>query len=394
MFGPIARLLQWFYGFTGSFALSIALLTLAVMILVTPLTLKGTRSMIQMQRLQPEIKRIQNEFKGDRQRLNEELMKFYQANKINPVGGCLPMLIQAPVFGVLYRVVHKLTENCSQVQIDKATASVGRRCFAPGTIKPGTFGPSYIDQASDLWRALAGKTQMLSFGIDLSHSTVKQLGVSFGDAIPFMILILLVGVTSWYQQHQIMRRTKGQPSAMPAQQQMIMKFLPFMWPIFLLTLPTGLAVYALTSNLYRIAQQGFITRTMYHKTDEGTFAPRHGNKEIITTLSTEVPKAPVIPPKAKNRPLPSGRPGDTKPSSPKIPDPKNSGGKSPGEKNKNAKDSGSPVTPPKHRGGRGAAKDQSGGAERDSKPERPSPSGSMPKRAVPKPKPGSGRDKG
>jgi YidC/Oxa1 family membrane protein insertase len=333
-----------------------------------------------MQRLQPEIKRIQTEFKGDRQRLNEELMKFYQANKINPVGGCLPMLIQAPVFGVLYRVVHKLTENCSQEQIDKATETVGKRCFPPGVIKLDTFGPSYIDKASDLWRGLAGKTQMLSFGIDLSNSTVKQIGISFGDAIPFMILILLVGVTSWYQQHQIMRRTKGQPSAMPAQQQMIMKFLPFLWPIFLLTLPTGLAVYALTSNLYRIGQQGFVTRTMYHKTDEGSFAPRHGSKEIITTLSSEAPKAPVLPPKAKNRPAPTGKPA----------------GKPAGSKSSGSKDAAPKSPPSKASGTQGSGpKDSTDNGSRGGS-DRPAPSGSYPKRVVPKPKPkpGPGQDRG
>ncbi|MGD9793388.1 MAG: membrane protein insertase YidC [Acidimicrobiia bacterium] len=363
MFDLIATILQWFYGITGDFALTIAMLTLTVMVLVTPLTLKGTRSMIQMQRLQPEIKRIQNEFKGDRQRMNEELMKFYQANKINPVGGCLPMLIQAPVFAVLYRVVHKLTEECSAAQIASATAETGKRCFAPGIIKEGTFGPSYIDRASDLWSALAGKTQMLSFGIDLSHSTVKQIGIDFVEAIPFMILILLVGVTSWYQQHQIMRRTKGQPNSMPAQQQMIMKFLPFLWPIFLLTLPTGLAVYALVSNLYRIGQQGFITRTMFHKTDEGHFKPKPGTKEIITTVATEAPKTPVVPPKAKSRPAPTGKKGATP-----APKPAPSGKKDQGSSGKPA-----PNRP------------ASGNEAKKSPTNRPAPR--------PKPKPGSGRDK-
>jgi YidC/Oxa1 family membrane protein insertase len=323
MFQIIATILAWFYEVTGNYALAIGLLTLTVMVLLLPLTLKGTRSMIQMQRLQPEIKKLQTEFKGDRQRLNEEMMKFYQENKINPVGGCLPLLIQAPVFMVLYRVINKLTETCSPEQITSAASKVGNRCNAP-QIAADTFGPSYVERSTQLWKDLAGAKQMLSFGIDLSHSTVTQIGLSFVQAIPFMILILLVGVTSWYQQRQIMARTKGQPSPIPAQQQMIMKFLPFMWPIFLLIAPTGLAVYALVSNLFRIGQQALITRTMYHRHEDGTFRPAVGSSPIITrsTEVIEAPKVPPVPPKAKNRPNPRTTPPKSAPVARSGPAPK------------------------------------------------------------------------
>jgi YidC/Oxa1 family membrane protein insertase len=316
MFQIIATILAWFYELTGDYALAIALLTLTVMVLLLPLTLKGTRSMMQMQRLQPEIKKLQNEFKGDRQRLNEEMMKFYQQNKINPVGGCLPLLIQAPVFMILYRVIQKLTETCSAEQITGAAAKVGSRCNAP-QIAVNTFGPSYVERSTQLWKDLAGAKQMLSFGIDLSHSTVQQFGESFAEAIPFLALILLVGVTSWYQQHQVMARSKGQPSTMPAQQQMIMKFLPLMWPIFLLFAPTGLAVYALTSNLFRIGQQALITRTMYHRDADGMYQPAITGAPIITRSSevVDAPKAPPVPPKAKNRPNPRTTPPKSSPSS-------------------------------------------------------------------------------
>ena len=113
MFDAIATVLAWFYSLIPNYAVAIALLTLTVMVLLTPLTLKGTKSMLQMQRLQPEMKKIQQQYKGDRQKLNEELMKFYQENKINPLGGCLPLLIQMPVFIVLYRVLRRLTVICS-----------------------------------------------------------------------------------------------------------------------------------------------------------------------------------------------------------------------------------------------------------------------------------------
>jgi YidC/Oxa1 family membrane protein insertase len=312
VFQVIATILSWFYEITHSYAAAIGLLTLSVMVLLTPLTLKGTKSMIQMQRLQPEIKRLQQQYKGDRQRLNEETMKFYQENKINPLSGCLPLLIQAPVFAILYRVIHKLTE-----------------------IKDGTFDPSYIKKDSELYKSLDHATTMKSFGIDLSESTIKAMQHSFGHAVPYLVLVFLVGLTSWFQQRQIMARNTGQ--AVNPQQQMMMKVIPFVWPIILLTLPTGLAVYGLVSNFYRIAQQGYITRALYRPNqtsgvieakiidaEEPKRPPRksgpssNGNGTAPKGNAPRPPKptpSRVTPPKAKPKPKPSpsgrvGRPPD------------------------------------------------------------------------------------
>ena len=102
--------MAWFYDIWPSYGGAIILLTLTVMLVLTPLTLRGTRSMLRMQRLQPEMKRIQKEFKDDRQRQNEELMKFYKENGINPLSSCLPLLIQMPVFIILYQVLQRPDE--------------------------------------------------------------------------------------------------------------------------------------------------------------------------------------------------------------------------------------------------------------------------------------------
>src|SRR5205085_3413277 len=88
MFQLIANVLAWFYDLVPNYAAAIALLTLAIMILLTPLTLKSTKSMLELQRLQPEVRRLQQQYKGDRQRLNEEMMALYKEHRINPLGGC------------------------------------------------------------------------------------------------------------------------------------------------------------------------------------------------------------------------------------------------------------------------------------------------------------------
>ena len=131
MFDLIARVLAFFYSLIPSYGVSIVMLTLAVMIVVTPLTLKSTRSMLQMQRLQPELKAIQTRYKDDRQKMNEELMAFYQENGINPLGGCLPLLVQLPVFLVLFRVVQGITRHATSTPDLPGWAAEAHRRVAP-----------------------------------------------------------------------------------------------------------------------------------------------------------------------------------------------------------------------------------------------------------------------
>src|SRR5947199_8137904 len=101
--------MAWLYALIPSYGIAIILLTVAVRLVLYPLTVKQTKSMQAMQRLQPEIKRLQQKYKGDKQKLNEEMMKFYKENQVNPLAGCLPLLLQMPLFIVLYRLIHDLT---------------------------------------------------------------------------------------------------------------------------------------------------------------------------------------------------------------------------------------------------------------------------------------------
>ena len=104
-----AALLAWLYALTSNYALAIALIAVIVMLLVTPLILKSTKGMLEMQRLAPEMRRLQAEYKDDRQKLNEEMMKLYQEHKVNPMASCLPLVAQMPVFIIMFRVLHGLT---------------------------------------------------------------------------------------------------------------------------------------------------------------------------------------------------------------------------------------------------------------------------------------------
>lgn len=109
MFGLFADLLAFFYRLIPSYGMAIVLLTVAVRLVLFPLTAKQARSMQALQRLQPELRRLQQKYRNDRQKLNEEMMKLYREHQVNPLAGCLPLLLQLPLFIVLYRVILGLT---------------------------------------------------------------------------------------------------------------------------------------------------------------------------------------------------------------------------------------------------------------------------------------------
>lgn len=243
LFEVIAKTLSVFYEMVPNYAFAIAMLTLVVMVITTPFTLKGTRSMIQMQRLQPEMRRLQLKHKDDRQKLNEELMAFYKENNLNPLGGCLPLLLQTPIFIILYNVIRGLTRLGAD----------------------GTFDPKYLDKGSKLFQDLHRAKEMVAFGIDLAESASKALGEGFVTGLPHVVLVAIVAVSSYYQQKQIQGRNPN--AEMPPQQKMLMRLMPAMFVVFAFVSPSALVIYFVTSNLYRIGMQAYITRTLYHGED-------------------------------------------------------------------------------------------------------------------------------
>ncbi len=240
MFEFIAQILAYFYGLVPNYAIAIMMMTLLVMLITTPLTLKGTRSMIKMQLLQPELKKIQEKHKGgDRNEMNQELMAFYQENQLNPLGGCFPLLVQAPVFLILFRLIRGLTSRGPD----------------------GFFDPKYLDEGSQLYRDLHGQQEMVSFGLDLSQSTTDALGESIITGLPYLFLILVMIGAQYLQQKQVTARGTGS-SAMP-QQQMLLKVMPAFFGVISIGFPAALVVYWVTSSVYRIGLQAYITKSLY-----------------------------------------------------------------------------------------------------------------------------------
>ena len=232
IYKAMGTVLAWFYALIPSYGLAIALLTIAVRVLLIPLTTKQVKSQQAMQRIQPELKRLQAKYKDDRQKLNEEMMKFYKENKVNPVAGCLPLLLQTPLFLVLYRLILGLTHHPE---------------------------PKHLPRSSELFHSLVQSGgRMVSWGIDLAQSASAQKG--FGKAWPYYILIVLTVATGFYQQRQMTARMPA--GSANAQMKMIGRVFPAMMGLISLSIPAGVVVYFIVSNVWQIAQQEVTFRTL------------------------------------------------------------------------------------------------------------------------------------
>ncbi len=237
LFELLAGLIAFYYGIVHSYALSIAMLTVSVMIVVYPLTQMSTRSMLEMQRIQPELKALQNKYKGDKTRQSEEMTKFMKENKVSPAGGCLPMLLQFPLLFVMYDVIRGLTNKNPN----------------------GTASPKYVGHSTLLYKNLiANNGNMHSLGLNLG-TAATHVHNGFFAALPYYLLVVLaiglVFVSTW----QIYSKNPAAANANP-QQAMIMKFTPLMFGVIYIGVPSGVNVYFIVSSLFRITQQELMWR--------------------------------------------------------------------------------------------------------------------------------------
>jgi YidC/Oxa1 family membrane protein insertase len=271
-----ASLLAWLYSLVSNYAIAIAMIAVVVMVIITPLTLKSTKGMLEMQRLAPEMRRLQQQHRNDRQKLNEEMMKLYQEHKVNPMSSCLPLLAQMPVFIIMFRVLRGLTYKpvgAANVIANGVEAAAGNR-----TANSLGFVPRYISHDTDLYRSLFGKFEMKSFGIDLSISPAEALSRGFTTGIVYALLVVILGGLYFLQQRMVAARAAVSPTMSPRQQK-LMQYLPVAFAFFQVFFLTGLVIYYSAQAVLRIGQQAYITRRFYgHEEALGRQAQRAGEK--------------------------------------------------------------------------------------------------------------------
>jgi len=206
---PMLWLLNFFNGFIGNYGIAIILVTILIKVSFWPITQKGMKSMKNMQKLQPKVAKLKEKYKDDPTKMNQEMMAMYKTYKVNPVGGCLPMIIQIPFFFALYRVL---------------MAAIELR-HAPFML--------WINDLS------APDRLMVGFDIPYIHG------------IP--VLTLLMGASMYLQQ-------KMTPTTADPTQAKIMQFLPVIFTFMFINFASGLVLYWFVNNLLSILQQQLINR--------------------------------------------------------------------------------------------------------------------------------------
>jgi YidC/Oxa1 family membrane protein insertase len=253
-----AALLAWLYALTSNYAIAISLIAVIVMVLVTPLNLKSTKGMLEMQRLAPEMRQLQAQYRTDRQKLNEEMMKLYQEHKVNPMASCLPLLAQMPVFIIMFRILTGMTyePRGGNRLVAQAVLDAG------GDTDPIGFMPRFLSHTSDLYQSLVRAEHMNAFGLDLSVSPANMLGDDFARGLVYALLVVVLGALYWVQQRMVAARAAVSPTMSPAQQK-LMQYLPVVFAVFQVFFLLGLVVYYIVQTVLRIAQQYYITKRFY-----------------------------------------------------------------------------------------------------------------------------------
>jgi YidC/Oxa1 family membrane protein insertase len=206
---PALYLLNFFYSYVGNYGVAIILVTILIKLLFWPIAQKGLKSMKNMQKIQPKMAKLKEKYKNDSARLNQEMMNLYKTYKVNPLGGCLPMILQIPVFFALYKVLLQAIE-----------------------LRHAPFM---------LWINDLSAPDRLMIGVDIPY-----LG-----GIP--VLTLLMGASMFLQQRMT-------PTPVDSTQAKVMMFLPVIFTFMFLNFASGLVLYWLVNNLLSIAQQYMINK--------------------------------------------------------------------------------------------------------------------------------------
>ena len=249
--------LAFFYDIIPEYGIAIILLTLAVSLLLFPLTLKQSRSMKAMQEIQPEVKRLQKEYKEDREELNKQLMELYKERGVNPAAGCLPMIVQMPIWFALYRVLWQ----GQGIPEDSALGEV----FATTT--------AALEAGLAITDPIFESVTLLGMNLRVSPSEAVDFGNLVGS-LPYIILLIVIVAAGFYQQVQMTRKKptdsgEEQSSQMQGMQN-AMKIMPVVFGFISWNLVACLGIPFGYSNTFRIGQQALILR-MGH--DDGDAKP-------------------------------------------------------------------------------------------------------------------------
>ena len=282
------------YEVIPNLGITIIVLTMLIRLVLLPLGIRQVRSMQHMQIIQPKVKQIQQKYKGNKQRQQEEIMKMYREYGVNPFSGCWPVLLQFPILIAMYSVLRfpqhpihipeetrlyaVVTEQIPPVTVTGDMTADDVRAQVPD--RPGSpRGTSFVGMNLLCSAQQAGdRNAVLGDQVSVGEENVRlEYPVNCGgnaNRIPYYLFVVLMFGTTYFQQRQMQRASP--PGAASQQQQALLRIMPIMFGVFGIFFPSGLVVYWTTSNVWQIGQQYYMLRT--RPTEEALAAAADGKK--------------------------------------------------------------------------------------------------------------------
>ena len=256
----LLTILEFFYGLTNSFGLAIVLLTIAVRIVLYPLNQKQMTSMQQMQKIQPRLKVLQEKYANDKEKLNQETMRLYKENKVNPAAGCLPLLVQLPILILLFNVLRTYDfAGTSFMGIILGSSTTAGLAQAVGVAADPTGNYGVMSVLTGILKNPAG---------------LSNAGLYIGN----LILLISISFLTWAQQKL--------SSGTNPQMAMMNTIMPFFMAFICLSMPGGVMLYWGLSSLMGVVQQYFV---MSKTKQELQVKPAlHKNKPTSSTAEEDV----------------------------------------------------------------------------------------------------------
>ena len=253
-----------------AWGLSIVLLTVFVRLLLFPLFVKQIKSQRRMQELAPKIKDLQKLHKGDRETLNTEMMKLYKDNNANPISGCLPLLLQLPVFFALFSVIREFKPQ------------------SDGQPAEARFGLSADDLAEGGRASIFGAP--IAAALNSSQEFIGQLGAQPGTVrVVAVTMLVLMGATTYWTQRQMMARATTTDPTQQTVQKVLLYVLPLSFAVFGYSFPVGVLLYWLTTNVWSMGQQAYVIKRMPPPVLDGT--PPTSSKGMPSSTKVDLAKA-------------------------------------------------------------------------------------------------------
>lgn len=282
MFDPIARTMGMILNFIynnivfGNYGLAIIIFTLIIKLILLPLTIKQYSSTSKMQEVQPQIQEIQKRYKNDKEKLNQEMMKVYQENKVNPAGGCLPLLIQMPILFSLYYVISQPLKFMIGKSTDQITQLLSKipsdavKIAGNADISIINYFANHKEELTNLGGLLKPEDLLnmnflgLNLGIQPTFSYNSALGLQY---FGLLLIPILAAITTFISvKYTTPKQAKGAGNDMSASMTKSMStMMPLMTAFFSFSVPAGLGLYWIASNIIQIFQQMYLNKFVLKK---------------------------------------------------------------------------------------------------------------------------------